>query len=466
MVAAVAVLVAPALLYTALLGHRLAIKQEAEDNPITLVAVGRESADGDGAGAKDGATKDGSEDETADATTRAPLTAHAEFTSVFAKDENYIASEDFTWDDTWFFADPADYSHDLARACASLSSVANAESEHFMMVGDTPDYMLDVLSQLGFEHATTSTYEHRSAIVDQIAELIKPAGGDVTAYTIASKHIKDPLSGQEKILVIAVLRGTYGPEWLSNLRAGVAEGKASQANTDHAGFSAAAQGLVSDVVDYIDAIRELRPDDKDAQVSLLLCGHSRGGAVANLAAASFDDAASGTGADNGLRGEALAADGVDAVYAYTFATPGTTRNGERGDARYDNIFNICNPADLITQTPLASWGYGRYGRTLWLPEQGSAGFDRLFEDVRRRFYAIDGCETGADPADAATVREITKRICEAAPTIEDFSTPGGVLGVVKAVASHDLVRLIQSHSPELYFSWLQAIDAAGLSADE
>lgn len=453
---ALAVLVVPALLYTAIIGGRLDLKKASELRAVVPEAIERTA---DGAGT-DGSGTDGENAADAGAeATGATVTAHAEFTSVFAKDEEYLASEDFTWDDGWFFADPATYNHDLARACASLSSVANAESEHYMLTEDAPDFMREVLAQLGFEYATTSTYEYRSAIVDQLAELIKPAGGDVTAYTIASKHVTDPATGQNKLLVIAVLRGTYGPEWLSNLRAGVAEGRVARENSDHAGFSAAAQGLIGDVFDYINELGDLDPSVEDEDVTLLLCGHSRGGAVANLAAAAFDDFldAKKNGKDKGDDA------GVDEVCAYTFATPGTTRNSENGAARYGNIFNICNPADLIPQTPLSAWGYARYGNDLWLPEQGSVGFDALYRAVCERFRAINGCETAADPADAAEVAEIVREIGETIPTIEDFSGAGAAMSALGIVTSgHDLGRIIQSHSPELYFSWLETIEAPDL----
>ncbi len=446
LIAAVAVLVVPALIYTAVIGWRLERKADVESRqnyPVQIEqALGEDRTIGD----------DGS------------ITASAEFTSVFAKDEDYVASEDFTWNDQWFFADATAYNHELAQACAALTSVANAESEYFMLVGDTTDYMVELLSRLGFEYALTNTYEYRSAILDQLAEAIKPSPGDTTAYTIASKHITDETSGKKKLLLIAIVRGTYGPEWFSNFKAGVAESKATESGDDHAGFSVAAQGLLDDVYDFLDELRRSNPDDADIDVSLLLVGQSRGGALANLAAATYDDYFAGEerGEDSDVEGT-----NVDAVYAYTFASPGSTRNAPSRDARYDNIFNICNPADLIPQTPLASWGYTRYGRDLWLPEEdSSADFDALWEDVRARLRTIEGCDTSADPSDAEAVRQIVQAVGEAVPTIEDFATPSGLLSAFQAVlgSGADLGRILQSHSPELYFSWLQAIDASQLAA--
>ena len=44
------------------------------------------------------------------------------------------------------------------------------------------------------------------------------------AYTVASKHITDPATGQKKLLVTTAIRGSYGSEWLSNLNMDFSEG--------------------------------------------------------------------------------------------------------------------------------------------------------------------------------------------------------------------------------------------------
>ena len=88
-----------------------------------------------------------------------------------------------------------------------------------------------------------------------------------------------------------------------------------------------------------------------AHTRILITGHSRGGAIANLLAADLgdpDDDASALAPSSG-------------IYAYTFAAPCATRADDRHDPRFDNIFNVVNEADIVTQLPLSSWGFGRYG---------------------------------------------------------------------------------------------------------
>ncbi len=98
------------------------------------------------------------------------------------------------------------------------------------------------------------------------------------------------------------------------------------------------------------------------QVTLLLVGHSRRRGGREPVAAQADDElaalAEGAQPQDGLE---LAAG--DAVAGYTFASPGCTTSTHAHAARYGNIFNIANPADLMPALPLASWGYARYGVT-------------------------------------------------------------------------------------------------------
>ena len=83
-----------------------------------------------------------------------------------------------------------------------------------------------------------------------------------------------------------------------------------------------------------------------AEVSVLLVGHSRGGAIANLVAAELDD----------LGARAGDAAPFGPVYAYTFAAPATTLASDARSERYSNIFNIANPSDIMPYLPLSASG--------------------------------------------------------------------------------------------------------------
>ena len=399
--------------------------------------------------------------------------ANAAYSSVVAE-EGHEASASFTWDDDWFFADASAYNHELARACAVLSTVANSESAHYQAGSNVPDYMESLLAQLGFENASTASYEYRSEIIDQLSAVFEPNGTDVTAYTIASKHITSSATGEKKLLVAVAVRGSYGTEWLSNLQMGISSGIVegiSLGSGDHTGFSEASMELSSAIFSYLDGLGQTELGD----VSLLLCGHSRGGATANLTGAYFDQVSGDfeelIASKEGQGPDAQALDlpneyiHRDSVFCYAFATPGVTDNEDCRGALYDNIFNVLNPSDLVPRMPLASWGFARYGHDLWLPEHGTDGFDAEFDEVKELFRETVGCDTQSDPSDVEDVDKIVSDLSRIAPTSADFATP---LGVVKSLAAlvndHNLVRIIHSHAPDLYIAWISAVDESQLRA--
>ena len=67
---------------------------------------------------------------------------------------------------------------------------------------------------------------------------------------------------------------------------------------------------------------------------------------------------------------------------------------------FENIFNILNPMDLVPQVMPGDWGYGRYGRDMFLPVTeftsflGNASVARRADEARERF----GLETVYSPA--------------------------------------------------------------------
>ena len=127
-------------------------------------------------------------------------------------------------------------------------------------------------------------------------------------------------------------------EWASNLTVGD--------SVRSAGFEDASLKVQAAIKEY------LKKNSVTGRVRLWTTGYSRAGAVSNITAADLTDA--GT---------------FEEVYAYTFATPRTTR--EPGS--YSNIFNIMQKEDVVPKVPLADWGYERYGTDLFLvsPETDS-----------------------------------------------------------------------------------------------
>ncbi len=463
-VTATALLLAASL--NALVQHRIALARAGkadigEPTPMEKVA-GVDDEDGSGG-------SDDADDETgAGSPTRFEVTA--DYTSIVAED-GAVAHSTFTWDDGWFFQDSTAYNAELARACAVFSSVANCESSHYQQGSNVPAYMEQLLAKLGFENVSTASYRYRSEIIDQVANVFTPGGTDTTAYAIASKHVTDAATGKKKLLVLVAIRGSYGTEWLSNLRFGISrdivEGFGATGG-DHEGFSSAALDITHAVYKFIDAVMDEEAGETLDDVSLLFCGHSRGGATANICASYLDKIADELAeVEKGNPDLARAGAVVTAqnIYCYTFATPGVTDSGDCKASAYGNIFNVLNPADIVPRMPLASWGYERYGHDLWLPESGMDGFDATWEQVRAAFAANIGCETKANPTDVADIDQIVADLESIAPTADDFNSPITVAKALGAlVMDHDVVRIVNGHAPDLYDAWLSVVDPSQLRA--
>jgi hypothetical protein len=89
----------------------------------------------------------------------------------------------------------------------------------------------------------------------------------------------------------------------------------------------------------------------DPDALILVTGHSRGAAAANLLGMTLDDMY-----------------GQEGIFVYTFATPNTYRGDQTEIAgKYSNIFNFINPADVVTEVPLKSMGYSHVGIDIVLP---------------------------------------------------------------------------------------------------
>lgn len=399
--------------------------------------------------------------------------AHAEQVSIFSRIERVLtytsldapdegeALAHVVWDDAWFGQDDTVYNHELARTASVLAALAYSESGYYQSSGDHPPYMENALSELGFSEVDTEAYRFRSQVVDEVLNLVT-SDTDVVAYTVARKRVYEHgasassgaaaqveaegvlgdgdganVTSARDIIVVSV-RGSYGSEWLSNLDLSRDEGG------DHGGYVRAAHEIAEHLNTWIASSRL-----DGADVSVLLVGHSRGGAVANLVAAELDDM------------RASAPTSIDQVYAYTFASPATTLNPEARDARYDNIFNIANPADIMPSLPLRSWGYERYGIDLELPVDGSAGFDDLDARMRAVYEDSVGVACAADGSDAHVVEAVVSDIASQISSVEELVTPQGALEVVRSLALHvNPVRILYSHYPSTYISWMQVLDEA------
>lgn len=374
------------------------------------------------------------------ATSEGPLTAHVAYTSMAAADGHAVAA-DVVWDDEWFFADPDAYNHELATTCSVLSAVANAESSHYQVGSDAPAYMEDMLASLGFTEVSTASYLYRSEIIDEVLDFVTRKD-DVVAYSVGLKPIVSRETGEERLLAAVSIRGSYGSEWLSdfNMLDAISAGNEVGAN-DHSGFMDACEDIRADLAETANR----HPGEK---IAVLVTGHSRGGATANLLASYLDDETTGP--------RAVAA--RDAIYAYTFATPTVTTFDNVDDALFDNIFNIMNPSDMVPRFPLESWGFKRYGKDRWLPRAGEAAFEAVYPAMRERFLENVGSPSPYEPTDVDALDALIERISAALPSQEDVATVGGAVEIVRGLLTEvNALRVLYGHYPNVYIAWMQAL---------
>ena len=376
------------------------------------------------------------------------FTASIDFTSMATGAETI--STEVAWDDEWFFQDPTVYNHELATTCSVLSAMANSESAYYQAGSSSPAYMEQALAELGFEEISTASYQYRSEIFDEVVDFLT-GSDDVVAYSVATKRVTSA-SGAEKTLFLVSIRGSYGSEWLSDVNLGN-DAEYEMDEITHEGFSQAAREIVDDLTERI--TEEAQLDGTD-DMALLFCGHSRGAAAANIAAAYADEMS------QGLR--VLAP--LESIYCYTFATPAVTTFSTAHDALYDNIFSIMNPSDMVPRLPLASWGYERYGNDLWLPGYGDDGFAEKHEGMCEIFEANTGVESPYVPEDREHVDKLVEDLGREIPAADDLASAGGIFALVRdLLADVNPMQVLYGHYPNVYIAWMQSISADELSTE-
>lgn len=133
-----------------------------------------------------------------------------------------------------------------------------------------------------------------------------------------------------RVVLLVTVRATNGGEWYANFDFAPSH---SEETLFAENFLLAAQEIFGE-------IQQVAAEDHPL---IVLTGHSRGGALANLLGM--------------LCNEAF---GEENVCAYTFGAPATVR-GAAAHIRCPNIFNVINQSDIVTQVPLTAWGFTRAG---------------------------------------------------------------------------------------------------------
>ena len=345
-----------------------------------------------------------------------------------------LTSTNLAFDDAWLERDSFAYQHQLATACSVLAAVCNSESQFYGGVEGAKPYAELALGALGFDDVRTDSYALRSGILDEIGALF--AGShDVAAYTLASKTVPGKKGEPPTTILFVGIRGSYGIEWLSNFNF------MNPVDADHQGFKAAEREIEEALFDYA---RERGADP--AHTRVLVTGHSRGGAIANLLAARLDN----------LDGSPQQLAPARNVFAYTFAAPCATKTPDRQAASYGNVFNIVNESDIVPQLPLSIWGYGRYGTNVVLPDASSATFAATLDDMQDAYRRNTGTEYRSNEGALASLVSFEAEAARNVPDVDSLASPAGIFGALQTLAGLDCMAAIDAHCPDTYIAWMQA----------
>lgn len=207
-------------------------------------------------------------------------------------------------------------------------------------------------------------------------------GNDQCACSFASLEITLP-DGRKRNLILAVIRGTpfNSNEWLSNLNINDTGGTQ---NDMHKGFALAASVTHTQLISYM-----LRHKIVPSESCILITGHSRGAAVANiLSKLLLED-------DFFSEGD---------IYTYTFASPNTTTDISAHDDKYGFIWNIVNPEDVVPTVPLnrGNWLFTKYGHTKVFSSAVTEGRENFLEGDCKKINDVYRKLSGRDYAPFTT----------------------------------------------------------------
>lgn len=306
----------------------------------------------------------------------------------------------FVWRDDFLSGDSAVYDQRLAGPCSALAAC---------VYGYGHDMDARTLTGMGFNAA--SLYRRYGADLDYADPVY---GRDQVGFTLAVKRVV--LDGCLRDVLFVLVRGTYGrDEWLSNMNVCNTPGRradfdAAQVPFLHEGFARAADAVQAAAEAYAASNGVVR-----ATAKVVVTGHSRGAAVANLLGARLDDGTFLSGVRPGN------------VFVYTFAAPNTVL-GTALDCtapRYRNIFNVVNPEDMVPLVPITSWSARRYGRDLFLKHYDALSTwevwtDPAYNEMKDEFRAMTGYEWWHTPFGTNSTHLVPSVLGAVAPTLPDL----------------------------------------------
>ena len=281
--------------------------------------------------------------------------------------------------DSLFLAPSDAFNLGLARTSLSLAMAAfqSSGSEEFLEKPEADSYTFHQLDPArGLEHTPAKNvvnllaewgFERIRVNQDYLVTTRFSPGlndGNNIALALGQKEL-DP---DTVLLAVALRGGGYGDEWIGNFTF-AGSGK------EHLGFSLAKERALEAMESYVTT-----QVSEGKRLKVWITGYSRSAAVSNLVAGY-------------LCSHRLAGREVDPsdVYAYTFATPMSTKEGYAREERYGGIWNILCQEDMVPLVPAAEWGYRRYGNDLVLPsmhEKTPGAYKAFAGEMYQRFQEL------------------------------------------------------------------------------
>ena len=283
---------------------------------------------------------------------------------------------DVKFNKNWFANDARNYSHDLAKVSLGL-----ATSAFRPYAGLDHDTMAD---------KNLSVYLNDAHFIDLRSDDYDKDPSMYTVSTVMGHQKVETSEGSFELIAVGVCGQGYVDEWESNFSIG--NGKI------HEGFDRSSRLVYDRIFGYIASHHLSGP------LKVWISGFSRAAAISNITAARLSDSD---------------AFGQENVFAYTFATPRTVID-ENCD-RYRNIFNIIGKADPIPDVPFKEWGYGRYGIDLYTPIlETDSDFEEKRVKANEIYKQITGIDYWYNHEANEMINDILSYFLEIAPDIDIY----------------------------------------------
>ena len=370
----------------------------------------------------------------------------------------------------WFRQDARNYNHDLCKLSMGLATAAFRPK-----AADEDHTQADI---------NLRRFLHDADFVDLRSDDYEKNPSMYTVSTVMGHQKVGEGDDAFELIAIGVCGQGYLDEWESNFSIG-------NGNV-HDGFSHSAKLVFDRIFGYMGAVGIKGP------VKIWISGFSRAAAISNITAARLCDT-----------------DSFDPenVFAYTFATPRTVV--EPLSNEYDSIFNIVGKQDPVPSIPYEDWGYTRYGSTFYLPAlENDSDFEQKRIKANEVFKNLTGLDYWYNKEANNMVRDILAYALEICPSVEVYAdslqeqviglwedrSPINVMSRILAMANDPVLineenrseanklldyllqfglgflddssffrrwnhsaslgaNVLQSHTPELYISWLFSVDS-------